>query len=317
MQDSEGGWAERKEALVIVNPAAHNLPKERRILEAQEWLNSRGWTVMWVETQAPGDATAMAAGAAERGVPLVWVCGGDGTLNEAVNGLAGSQTALAVIPAGTVNLWARELRIHRKKPATAVQLAAEGERRLIDVGLAGDRYFLCMASYGIDAAVTAHVSHRLKGRLGAAAYAVASLREALRYRGTEMTLRMDSGEEIATQALMVIAANARQYAGLTQITPEAVVDDGLLDIRVFVGHGRLAIILHALRTLFRLHRGSRRVIYRRSSTLGLEWEAAPPLQLDGDFVPESPKSVRVVPGALWVALPKGLRGSLITGPPDR
>jgi YegS/Rv2252/BmrU family lipid kinase len=253
----------------------------------------------------------MAAEAAAEGVPLLWVCGGDGTLNEAVNGLAGSSTALAVIPAGTVNLWARELRIHKKRPLAAVQLAVQGERRLIDIGRAGERYFLCMASYGIDAAVTAGVSHRLKGRLGAAAYAIASLREALRYRGTEMTLRFDRGEELATKALMVIAANGRQYAGLTQITPEAVMDDGLLDIRVFLGHGRVAIIMHALRTLFRLHRRSKRVIYRRSSTLELRWEKTPPLQLDGDYVPDSPASVGITPRALWVAVPAGLRSGVL------
>jgi diacylglycerol kinase (ATP) len=174
-----------------------------------------------------------------------------------------------------------------------------------------------MASFGIDAAVTANVSPRLKGRLGAAAYAWASLREALRYRGTEMTLRLSDGEEVTAKALMVIAANARQYAGLTQITPEAVMDDGLLDIRVFLGHGRRAIILHAFRTLFRLHTGTKRVLYRRASGLELAWEHAPPLQLDGDFIAKTPRTVSVVPRALWVAVPKGLKGGLLTRGPVR
>jgi YegS/Rv2252/BmrU family lipid kinase len=317
METSAEAWGDRKEALVIVNPAAHNAPKEKHLEKARLWLREQQWEVRWERTEAPGDATRMAAKAAQDGVPLLWVCGGDGTLNEAVNGLVGTETALAVIPAGTVNLWARELKIPKKNPLKAVQLAVEGERRLIDVGRAGERHFLCMASYGIDAAVTANVSHRLKGRLGAAAYAVASLREALRYRGTEVRMRLDGGEKLSVKALMLIAANARQYAGLTQITPEAVIDDGMLDIRIFLGQGRLAITTHALRTLFRMHRRSKQVLYRRSRSLELMSETSLPLQLDGDFVEGSANQVTVVPRALWVAVPRGLGSGLITNQPAR
>src|SRR5919108_3129925 len=105
---------ERKEALVIVNPNAHNAPKRARLTEADEWLRANGWTTEWLKTAHPREATGMAAEAAARGVPLVLVCGGDGTLNEAVNGLARSETAVAAIPAGTTNLWARELGLPRK-----------------------------------------------------------------------------------------------------------------------------------------------------------------------------------------------------------
>jgi diacylglycerol kinase (ATP) len=100
-------WIHRKEAVVIVNPTARKLPSQKCLREARNWLDERGWAVEWLETAAPGDATQLAADAAHREVPLLFVCGGDGTLNEAVNGLAGSETALAVIQSGTVILWAR------------------------------------------------------------------------------------------------------------------------------------------------------------------------------------------------------------------
>src|SRR3990172_701926 len=97
----------RREAVVIVNPVARNLPGRERLQEANRWLQDQGWRSQWLETTRPREATALAAQAAEKGVPLVFVCGGDGTMNEAANGLAGSETALAMIRGGTSNLWAR------------------------------------------------------------------------------------------------------------------------------------------------------------------------------------------------------------------
>ncbi len=316
MTEAQTPWQEEKRVMIIVNPAAHNALKAKQKNEIDAWLFGEGWAVKWVETKAQGDATSLAARAAESREPLVLVCGGDGALNEAINGLAGAETAIGVIPAGTVNLWARELSIKRKKPLAAVQQALTGERRRIDLGRAGSRYFLSMAGYGIDAAVTAAVSQRLKGFTGAAAYAIASFREALRYRGEETVVGFDD-ETLKCKVLMIIASNTREYAGITQITPEAVVDDGLLDVRVFEGAGRIAIVLHALRVLFRLHRGARKVHYRRVQRLTMDWEKPLQLQVDGDYDPKSPSEVTIVPDALWVAVPRDLKSQLFSRPPGR
>lgn len=308
-------WGERREALIIVNPAAHNAPKRTRLQEADDWLRAQGWKAEWQETREAGEATGLAAGAAAAGVPLVFVVGGDGTLREAVNGLVGTETALAHVPAGTSNLWAREVGFKRR-PVKAVEQAITGERRKVDVGQAGSEYFLLMAGYGIDAAVTQNVSLDVKGRVGAAAYALASVREAVRYRGTHMRLRFD-GEQVEGHVLMLIAGNTRLYAGITQITPEAVVDDGLLDVRVYMGRGRVDLIRFALQTLFRRHRGSGRVIYRQVRELDMDWESPLPVQLDGDPCSDSPSRVNVVPGSLWVAVPAGLKSPLFSAQADQ
>ncbi|MCH7484432.1 MAG: acylglycerol kinase family protein, partial [Chloroflexi bacterium] len=105
---------ERKEAVLIINPAAHNVPALKRRREAEEWLREAGWRFRWEQTTGAGQATAIAARAAAEGVPLVLACGGDGTLNEVANGLAGTETALGTLPAGTSNIWAREAGISRK-----------------------------------------------------------------------------------------------------------------------------------------------------------------------------------------------------------
>lgn len=298
----------RRETLVIVNPAAHNVPSRKRLDEADRWLRAQGWRVEWRQTEGPGRATELAAGAAERGLPLVFVCGGDGTLNEAANGLAGSDTALAHIRAGTVDIWAKEMGIPRR-PLAAVKAAVEGERRRIDLGRAGERYFLLMAGYGLDGAIARRVHLGLKSRLGAATYAIAAVREALRYRSSPVTLLFD-GEEHAAQVLMLVVGNTRNYAGLVEITREAQVDDGLLDVCVFQGKGTLDIVLHVLRTLFRRHLRSKKVLYRKARRLELAWGEPLPVQLDGDAYEMSPTHVEVVPGALWVAVPKGVRSPL-------
>ncbi len=299
--------------MIITNPAAHNVPSQKRLHEADAWLQEHSWRAEWLETGGPGDATGMAARAAERGLPLVFVCGGDGTLNEAANGLAGSETALAVIPGGTTNVWAREAGL-RKKPREAVRLAVEGDRRRIDLGRAGSRYFVLMAGYGLDASVVHRVSTRAKRRLGAAAYAFGAVREMLTFHGTHMRMNFD-GETTASDVLMIVVGNTRGYAGLTQITPDAVADDGLLDVCVYQGRGRIDIAVHALRTLVRRHRGSRKVLYRRDARLEMDWEQPLLLQVDGDTFPESPSEVTVAPGALWIAAPKDFRSPLFSAPP--
>lgn len=301
---------ERRETTVIVNPAAHNLPGRKRLAEADRFLRERGWRAEWLETARPGDARGMAARAAEAGQPIVFVCGGDGTLNEAANGLAGSGTALATIPAGTVNIWAREVGIPRR-PLEAVRRCLEGERRRIDLGRCGDRYFLLMAGYGLDGAIARRVSHAVKGRLGATAYAIAAVREALRFRGRPVTLRLDD-EEWRLDLLMLVAGNTRNYAGLVNVTPEAKADDGLLDVCAFQGKGTVDIILHVLRTALRRHRRSGKVFYRKVRRLELAWEEPLPVQLDGDACPQSPQEVTVAPAALWVMVPRGLSSPLFS-----
>jgi diacylglycerol kinase (ATP) len=303
---------ERKEAVLIINPAAHNVPSLKRIWEAEDWLREHGWTFRWEQTTAAGQATRFAARAARAGVPLVIACGGDGTLNEVANGLAGTDTAMGALPFGTSNIWARETKISRK-PAEAMMQMATGEIRVIDLGKAGDRYFLLFAGFGIDAEVTAGVSLSIKQRVGAAAYGLSAAREVARWRPRPTVVRLD-GEEHHINVLMAFAGNTRMYAGLTKITPKAVVDDGLLDVCIYQGSGRVDIATHALRTITQRHRQAQNVIYKRVKRMEFEWGAKSlPVQVDGDALKERPNFVEVVPGAIKVVVPAGLKTSLFSG----
>ena len=308
------GPFERREAIIIVNPAAHNAAKRKALVAANEWLRESGWKTEWAETSGAGDAKAVAAMAAEHRVPLVFVCGGDGTLNEAVNGLAGSETAVSVIASGTVNLWAREIGL-LKKPLDAVRLTVEGVRRRVDLGRAGSRYFLSQVSFGVDAAVVHRVSHNMKGKVGAAAYALSAATQAMSYRGSPVILSLD-GEERTARTLTVVAGNTRIYAGLTKITPDAIVDDGQLDVCVYEGFGRWDIVRLAALTLLRRHRGSKLVDYRRVRRLKIESEGDLAVQLDGEPLVDSPSEVSIAEGALWVMTPRALRSPLFSLPPE-
>jgi len=299
-----------REILFIVNPTSHNLPKRSTLLAINAWLHQQGWQAAWEETQRPGQAIGMAARAAEARLPLIFVVGGDGTLNEAANGLVGSETALAMVPAGTVNVWARDVGIPLNSQK-AVQACLEGERRLVDLGRAGDRYFLLMAGYGLDGYIAHNVSMRAKRYLGATSYAAVALREALRYRGDTVKLFLD--EELQeVSALMVLAGNTRNYAGLVEITGEAKADDGLLDVCAFLGKGTVDIFMQALGVILKRHRRSEKVIYRKVRRLELAWEKPLRLQIDGDAYPHSPSRVEVVPSALTVMVPKGIKRPLFS-----
>lgn len=299
----------RREALVIVNPVAHNAPGKKRLREANNYLKERGWSLEWVWTQKGGDAIDIARRAAEHNVPLVLVCAGDGTLNEAVNGLAGSNTAVSVIPAGTSDLWAREAGIPRK-PLEAVKLLEKSQPLAVDLGLAGDRYFLLMAGCGIDAAITLNVSLALKRRVGAAAYLLAALREMFRYRGRHGQVSLD-GELFDVQALMAVAGNTQRYAGVTKITPKAQVNDGLLDVCVFQGDGVMDILAHSLRTLARRHLGSNKVIYRRVKRIELNFDDPLPVQVDGDPISPPPAVITTAPAALYAMVPSKAASRLL------
>lgn len=300
----------RREALVIVNPVAHNAPGRKRLSEANAYLKERGWSVEWTWTTKGGDATEIAAQAADHKTPLVLVCAGDGTLSEVVNGLAGSGTAVSVIPAGTSDLWAREAGIPRK-PVDAVRILEKSEPHPIDIGLAGDRHFLLMAGFGVDAAAIQNTSTWLKQKVGATAYAVAAVRELLRYKGRQGQVHLDH-ETLDANALLVVAGNTQRYAGVTKITPQAKINDGLLDVCVYQGRGTGDILLHAVRTMLRLHLRSKKAIFRRVKKLRLEFEPPLPLQVDGDHCPGAHAEASVVPGALFAMVPNKVKRRLLS-----
>ena len=290
-----------RRALLIANPTS-GLGRTQRIGAAiGRRLAARG-----VETElaftSSGDAAARAAASAvAAGFDRVIVAGGDGTINSVLGALAYSSIALGIIPSGMANAFARELGIPLALGA-ACDVAAGDVSRTLDLARAGSRPFALMAGIGFDADVVSHVNLRLKRFTGPGAYVLAGLSRALRFRPQRVSLLWDGGE-IATDALLVIAANAAQYTYRWRLATNARPDDGLLDVLVFRCRSALdppAYVIGALTGSHMYHPG---VLTLRTRRLRVEADAALPLQLDGDVAGSTPIEMEIMPGALKALAP--------------
>jgi len=299
---------------VIVNPYARGVPEPRRIKAACDALLREGWDVHPWYTETKGDSTRLARAAHDARSKVVIACGGDGTLNEVVQSLAGSSTALSVIPAGTANVWANESGFPRDpvKAALAIQTA---EVVPADLGVANGRYFLLMGSLGFDALVAATVNPKLKKRVGAIAYAVQAAAEVRKLKRLKLDLRMD-GRHTELEAMMVVIGNTRLYGGVLEITRNAIADDGFLDVCALDAEG----VVDALRILYRVRRGkhvaARGVFYQRALEIEVVTPGIP-VQIDGESFGETPTTFRVARGAARLVVPAGKANALFTRPEHR
>lgn len=267
-------------------------------------LRGLGYAVEELQTEAPGDATRLAREAVDAGFDIVAALGGDGTVNEAVNGLAGSDVPLAIIPTGTVNVLAMELGIPLDPP-DAVKLlgAGAGSISWIDLGLAGDRHFALMAGVGMDAAVVASMHPSMKKALKEAAFAVQGLATYLTHE--EPLIRVTS-EERTVEGYFAVCGNSSNYGGAFGITPLADMRDGLLDICVLKDKSFVSTVWYWTAALINAHIKHPKVEYFRTESARIETveEGKEVLvQTDGELAGSLPMECRVVPRALRVVVP--------------
>lgn len=294
-----------KRALSVFNPAARGSPPIDRLRAAIDTLD--GWEVSLEATTGPGHATELARGGAECGLDAVIACGGDGTVNEVANGLAGSPTVLAVVRGGTANVWAKETRLPRD-PSAALRLLADGEIRTIDLGRAGERYFLLMAGIGFDADIVRSVSPSLKRRLGAASYLLHGLDRVLRHRAMSVDLLVN-GEPLASRVYWLLLGNTRSYAGVLNITHQARADDGRLDLCLLREGGPLRLAWLSPWAFLGRHHRRAGVVYDKVESLDVRTPGLP-VQVDGEYLCETPLRFEVAPAALRVVVPRGLHSPL-------
>ena len=310
-----GTWA-----WVIENPTAGQADWTEQIAAAIATFREAEWEVVQHQTAKAGDATAFARQAVAQAVDIVVVAGGDGTVNEALQGLAGQRrTALAVLPGGTVNVWATELGIEKDEADIARRLV-HGRRHLIDLGRVNGRYFLMMASVGIDAEVSGLVSDvpllkRLKALAGPVAYAVSALLTAIHYRGRRVTLTID-GQVMRRRLLMLVAGNTRLYGGVAEITYQARADDGLLDVSILSGRGPLDLVRRGIAILRRQQLTASGIDYRRASQLTLNSPRPLRLQVDGEDIGTTPATFESLPQALEVVVLAGAPPGFLAAPEE-
>lgn len=273
-----------RQAVIVLNPRARRAPSERALARAAAPLVAAEWRVELRSTAARGHAVELAAQAARGGADVVIACGGDGTVNEVVNGLAagGGGAALAVAPAGTADVWAREAGVPRDlRRALALLPAARLAR--VDLGVANGRRFLLMCGAGVDAEVVRRVDGRYRAKrwLGRAAYGGVALALAARWPAVRALVTVD-GERMQRELLLAVAGNTRLYGGVARLTPDALVDDGALDLLLVGSAGareRLRLVVRALRGRLQEQAGVER---RRAVAVTIEPERPLWWQVDGE-----------------------------------
>lgn len=284
---------------VIVNPAAGRMraPRVRaRVIELAR-AALPGCEVLL--TDHPGHARELAAAAS--GADLVVAAGGDGTLGEAAEGLAGGRAALGVLPAGTGNDFARTLGIPRD-PVAALGIIRRGERRVVDLAMIGPRLFLNVAGVGFDAEVTRAYHAGRKYGSPALTYVIYALKTLYTFPPVEMAFSTDEGS-FRQKALFAVLGNARYYAGGMAIAPRAELDDGLLDLMV-AGDLTPAETLRALPGVFRgAHLDHPKCSYRRVRRVTIDAYRPVPVMADGEVIGTTPVTASVLPGALEVVAP--------------
>lgn len=277
----------------------------------QVW-QARGWQVEVTPTAYPGHAIELAREAAQAEYTLVAAAGGDGTVNEVVNGLAHTRTALAVLPFGTGNVWVRELKLPLHPQEAAASLS-DGHIIRLDLGMAGERYFLLMAGVGFDAAVTRAVHPEAKRKLGLFAYLVQAILTARDVRGTRARIELD-GRVVKGRVLMLVIGNSRLYGGFLQITHHATLTDGLLDVAVIKGEDVRSAPLHILSILLRRYNLNPDMNYYRAREVTVSSATPLGVQIDGDSIGTTPMTFRVAPGALRALVPPWSSSDLLGSP---
>ncbi len=305
-------------AFLIHNPTAGPREVEDELDLVVEYLSDCGWQIKRYITDHGGHATQLARRAAREECDAVLVAGGDGTLCEAVNGLVGSHTALGVLPTGTGNVWAKELGLPAFTLTTpnrllvAAHLLNEASSVLIDVGRANDRYFLLFAGLGLDAQVARDLEPRVRAtkRLGLLPYLVASVLVTFQFYGVRTTVVVDGKKVIKGRSLFILISNAQLYGGLLRITPEAKLNDGLLDVAIFNGVGPSYTLAHLFRLLGGRHLRDPAVKFVRARRVMVDCARPWPVQIDGDPIGTTPMTFQVVPRAVRVLVPPTAPASL-------
>jgi diacylglycerol kinase family enzyme len=294
----------RPRAAVVYNPSkVPDLPAHRDRVE--RFMAGIGWDrPLWMRTIRDDPGAELYQRALREEVDVVLVAGGDGTVMAAVTALAGQRTPLAVLPVGTGNLLARNLGIPLDDEATALHIAVHGVDRAIDVGAVDGRKFAVMAGLGLDAAVVRDAPEALKRRVGWPAYAV-SLGRHLRGRGIRVKVVVDDGEPMHRRVRTVVVGNVGKLQAGIPLMPEAVADDGVLDVVLIAPAGWLDWARVVARVLSRGRRPDRRVERLRGRHVLIEASSPQPRQLDGDLIEDGrTMDISVEPRSLWVRVPR-------------
>lgn len=308
-----------RRGLLLYNPAAGRLSARHFVRGLVRFLYSTGWQVDVAETLSASHATQTARQAAREKYDAVFAIGGDGTVGQVTAGLLGSETALAVLPAGTANVWGRELDMppfdwNRWWALKGnARLLADVPVQRVDVGLCNDSPFLLWAGIGLDALAI----HRLEPRsrftkyLSVPHFFATTVWEATFWSGMDLSVWADGGE-VEGHYLLAVATNIRRYVGgIAVLSPHALLDDGEMDLWLFSGNHLADAFRHFFDMLGGRHlaSGQARCLPFRSARI--ESRVPFSVQMDGEpMLGGAIAELKIRPRALRVLMPRHALGLL-------
>ncbi len=271
-------------------------------------LDARGITVDSIATTGPGHAGEIARRAVDRGADLILVAGGDGTINEAVNGMANSDVPLGILPAGTANVLANELGIGKTMERAAQVLADSLQERVALGAISNEtsrRYFLLMAGAGLDADIVYHLNQRMKEAFGKVAYWIGGFSKVGR-RIPEFLVQADGREYHASFALL---SRVRNYGGDLEIAPTISLLDDEFEMVLFEGESSLGFLKYMLAVVVHRQQAMRgiTIVRTRQAAFSAPADLKIHLQVDGEYAGLAPARVEIVANALTLLVPPGFR----------
>lgn len=282
--------------VVILNPAARG--ERARRLHARIETLTKGSLLR--STSRCGEAESLARAAASEGFERVVAAGGDGTVNEVVNGLAGTQAALGLLPLGTMNVFANELGLPAGDLGRCWQIIQDEKARAVDLPSANGKHFVQMAGVGFDAQVVKETSLAFKRSFGPLSYLISAAQIAAR---RPPRLRIESENAVTEEGSFVLIGNGRLYGGRFPFFKQAVIDDGLLDVLVFKRFNYVEIVRYMQDVIFSSQITSPEVEYFQTKSLRVTSEVTVPVEIDGELVGNCPVEFRIRRRGLRVFAP--------------
>ena len=262
-------------------------------------------------TASPGDGKKLAAEAAASGCDLIIACGGDGTINEVINGLAPGDTPFAILPGGTANIAAKELGLPGNIVRAARQISAcrpfripLGRATWEVSGITQQRYFLAVAGIGLDAHIISQLDVGIKLRMGVLAYVWEAVRQVFRYEFPPFKFTADS---IAASATFAVVQRSSRYAGWLKLARTHSIRDLDFSCCLFEGHGPGRYLRYALGILTQTHDRMHGVRFLGGSVIrctSQRSETAIGFEVDGELKGVIPVTFEVVPDALTILAPE-------------
>jgi diacylglycerol kinase (ATP) len=311
----------KRTGLLIYNPNAGRFPSGMLVDRTALVLNRLGWDMDVAQASSGEHITQLAYHAGVDNLDGVFVVGGDGSFSLAARGLVGSETALGVLPAGTSNVWAKELGLPGLNWTRLMALEESAQRLAsapaypIDIGKINQVPFILWAGFGLDGFIVNRIEPRGRWEkmLSAVSYGAASIFEASFWHGMNLRLVVD-GYQIQGHFLLALASNIHLYAGgLVNISPNALIDDGEMDLWLFKGETIIDAARAAWDLLYGRHTSSQQCLYQQFQEMSIESVNPAYFQVDGEPLQlEGKIDLRICQRALKVFMPNNTPRQLLS-----